>query len=226
MPTLFDDLPRPHRRVRAGIAHLPGWLSLETQAGLVREAREIARTVAGTPLRMQRPVVAGGQMSAYVLSLGRHWRTRPYGYVREVDGVPVPPLPDRLITLAQAAVREAAGLAGELEPWLDSYRPEAALVNYYPSGAGMGMHIDDHESSTAPIVSFSIGDEAVFRLASTESANAPFDDLTLLSGDAVVFGGPARMVYHGITRLNANTGPRGTGVKEGRINITIRQVDY
>lgn len=224
MPTLFEELPRPDRRVREGVAHLPGFLSLPEQARLVAEAREIARSVANTPLAMTRPVVGGGQMSAYILSLGYHWRTRPYRYVDNVDGVAVPPLPQSFVDLAHRAVERAADTAAELRPWVAGYRPEAALVNYYPPGAAMGLHVDANEESNAPVVSLSIGDEGVFRMAGTDAPTAPFTDITVFSGDLVVFGAEARRVYHGITRINDNTGPAGTGVAQGRINITIRQV--
>lgn len=224
MPTLFAELPRPPRRVAEGIAHLPGFLSLSAQAQLVGQARDIARSVAGTPVAMTRPYVGTGQMSAYILSLGQHWRTRPYGYVTEVDGVAVPALPEEFARCARQALAQASEVAPELQPWVGEYRPEAALVNYYPPAASMGLHVDRNEESNAPIVSLSVGDEAVFRIAGTESAAGPFIDVTLMSGDAIVFGGSARRVFHGITRLNDNTGPAGTGVKEGRINVTIRQI--
>lgn len=224
MPTLFAELPRPPRRLVEGIVHLPGFLPLSAQARLVSQAREIARAVAGTPVAMTRPFVGSGQMSAYILSLGQHWRTRPYGYVTQVDGVAVPPLPEEFARCARTALAQASEIATELEPWVGEYRPEAALVNYYPPAASMGLHVDRNEESNAPIVSLSVGDEAVFRIAGTQSATGPFLDVTLMSGDAIVFGGPARRVFHGITRLNENTGPAGTGVKQGRINVTIRQI--
>ena len=231
MPTLFDDLAgsfgsfRPARRIADGVAHLPGWLLIDGQQALVSQARDIARTVVGTPLAMQRPVVAGGQMSAHILSLGKHWRTRPYEYVEEVDGVAVPALPEEYSVLAARAVQAAAEVADELEPWVEEYRADAALVNFYPPGASMGMHVDANEESSAPIVSLSIGDEAVFRIGGTESPNKPWNEITLMSGDLVVFGGPARRAHHGIPRVRSHSGPTGTGLKEGRINITIRQVD-
>lgn len=164
-------------------------------------------------------------MSVYMLSLGYHWQSRPYAYVSQVGGVAVPPLPEGYGQLAREAVAAAAAVAEELQPWAgESYRPEAALVNYYRPDATMGMHVDSNEQSSAPIVSLSIGDEAVFRIGGTESPNKPWEEVILMSGDLIVFGGPARGAYHGIPRVNAETGPSGTGLKEGRINITIRQV--
>ncbi|AGF71229.1 alpha-ketoglutarate-dependent dioxygenase AlkB [Corynebacterium halotolerans] len=228
MPTLFDSgagFDRPAVLVAPGVAHLPGWLPVSEQERLVSQARAIARSVAGTPLAMHRPVVGTGQMSAYILSLGRYWRTRPYGYVRSLGGVDVPAVPPEYGRLARAALSAASGVAEELAPWADgAFRAETALVNYYPSGASMGLHVDANEVSEAPVVSLSIGDEAVFRMGNVHGRTRPWSDVTLMSGDLVVFGGPARRAYHGVPVVRDGTAPAGCGLCEGRINITIRQV--
>lgn len=89
-------------------------------------------------------------------------------------------------------------------------------MNFYPPGAGMGMHVDADEPAENAVVSLSIGDETVFRIEG--------HDVLLASGDALVFGGPARRAKHGVLGARAGTGPDGTGIKEGRINITMRQM--
>jgi DNA oxidative demethylase len=221
---LFDDLPRPAVRVTDGVAHLPGWLPLPRQRDLVDQAREIARSVAGTPVAMHRPVVGSGQMSVWMMPLGRFWRTRPYGYVAEVDGTAVPPLPGPWQELAQAAVRAAADVDETLRPWAEVFCADIALVNYYPPGARMGMHVDADEASEAPVVSLSVGDEALFRIGGTENRNRPWDDVALLSGDLIVFGGPTRRAYHGVPAVRAGTLPPGCGLAEGRLNVTMRQL--
>lgn len=221
---LFDDLPRPAVRVTDGVAHLPGWLPLPRQRELVEQARQIARSVTGTSVAMRRPVVGSGQMSVWMMPLGRFWRTRPYGYVAEVDGVAVPPIPGPWQELAQAAVRAAADIDETLRPRAENFRAEVALVNYYPPGARMGMHIDADEASAAPVVSLSVGDEALFRIGGTEHRNRPWDDVALLSGDLIVFGGAKRRAYHGVPAVRAGTLPDGCGLKEGRLNVTLRQL--
>ena len=221
---LFDDLPRPAVRVTDGVAHLPGWLPLPRQRDLVERAREIARLVAGTPVAMHRPTVGSGQMSVWMMTLGRFWRTRPYGYVAEVDGTAVPPIPGPWQELAQAAVRAAADVDETLRPWAENFRAEVALVNYYPPGARMGMHVDADEASAAPVVSLSVGDEALFRIGGTEHRNRPWDGIALLSGDLVVFGGVKRRAYHGVPSVRAGTLPDGCGLYEGRLNVTLRQL--
>lgn len=206
-------LPRPPKRLMPGVVHLPNFLQLEQQAELVVQTREIARSVAGTPVAMRRPLVGKGQMKAHLLSLGWFWATNPYRLVKEVDGYPVPPVPDNFQVIADrvlAAAREVDEAVGE------SIRVETALVNFYPPGAGMGEHVDAEEEAENPVVSLSIGDDILFRIEGRE--------VLLMSGDALVFGGPARRARHGVAGARGGTGPEGTGLAEGRINITMRQV--
>ena len=210
---LFESpIPRPATRIREGVAHVPGFLGVSAQAGLVAQARELAGRG-----RMERPVVGSGQMSVYILSVGREWRTNPYRYVPSEL-----PLPDDWVSLARGALAAAARVAPELQV---DFQPEAALVNYYPPGSSMGLHVDANEESSAPVVSLSIGDEALFRIGHTEGRTRPWDDVTLMSGDLIVFGGPARRAYHGVPAVRPGTAPVGCGIKEGRLNITLRQVD-
>lgn len=227
VPSLFDaaDLNRPAREVTRGVVHLPGTLDLTEQEQLVNQAREIARSVAGTPVAMHQPTVGTGRMSVHVLPLGRFWQTRPYRLVHEVAGYPVPAVPENYQRLAEQALRRAAEISPELQPWGSGFRAENALVNYYGPGATMGMHVDADEASNAPVISLSIGDTAIFRLGSTEHRNRPWVDTALLSGDVIVFGGPARRAYHGVPVVQAATAPENCGLREGRINITIRQVE-
>ena len=76
-----------------------------------------------------------------------------------------------------------------------------ALVNWYGPGAKMGMHVDRDEVVAAPVVSFSVGTTGVFRFGNRAGRGRPWTDLPLESGDVVVFGGPARLAYHGVPRL-------------------------
>ena len=221
---LFFDLPRKKSQITEGVVHCPDWLELDRQRQLVEEFREIARSLAHTPLAMRQPRFRHGQMSVHMLHLGWYWEVNPYRYVDSVDGHPVPPLPPHLAELAKQAMRDAAAMDPDLAPWAETYRPDMALINYYPPGASMGIHQDANEKSPAPIVSLSIGDEAKFRIGSTEHMFNPWDEVTLLSGDLIVFGGPKRMAYHSVNPVREGTLPAGCGLKEGRINVTFRQL--
>jgi alkylated DNA repair protein (DNA oxidative demethylase) len=98
--------------------------------------------------------------------------------------------------------------------------PEACLVNLYGANARMGLHQDkDEEALDAPVLAVSLGDVGIFRFGATRRGTAT---LKLNSGDVLVFGGPARLIYHGIGRILPGTStlsPDG-----GRINLTLRRV--
>lgn len=100
--------------------------------------------------------------------------------------------------------------------------PEACLINYYASGTKMGSHVDrDEIDKSAPVVSVSLGDEAVFHVGGLKRSD-PKTRLVLGSGDVVVLGGASRLAYHGIDKVRAGT----SGLIEGggRINLTLRRV--
>jgi alkylated DNA repair protein (DNA oxidative demethylase) len=163
---------------------------------------------------------SGGVMSVHTVCLGWHWY--PYRYSRTVDdgdGSPVKPFPDWLGELGRRAVAAAYGDAAAAA----RYRPDVALVNYYDAAARLGMHVDREERSTAPVVSLSIGDSCVFRLGNTTGRGRPWTDVQLDSGDLFVFGGPCRLAYHGVPKTLAGTGDPDTGLRHGRLNITLRE---
>ena len=81
------------------------------------------------------------------------------------------------------------------------FAPDVALVNWYGPGAKMGMHADTDEAVPAPVVSFSVGATGVFRFGNSAGRGRPWVDLPLESGDVVVFGGPARLAFHGVPKL-------------------------
>jgi DNA oxidative demethylase len=100
--------------------------------------------------------------------------------------------------------------------------PQCCLLNLYRAGARMGPHQDKDEAAlSAPVVSVSLGDEAVFRIGGTDR-KGPTKSLRLQSGDVVMFGGPARLAYHGIDRILPGTSSLIPG--GGRINLTLRRV--
>jgi alkylated DNA repair protein (DNA oxidative demethylase) len=130
-----------------------------------------------------------------------------------VTGKPWPDIPASLTALWDA-------VADVFYP--GSGAPQCCLVNLYRAGARMSLHQDKDEAAlSAPVVSVSLGDEAVFRIGGVKKGGAT-KSLRLASGDVVMFGGPARLVYHGIDRILPGTStllPDG-----GRINLTLRRV--
>jgi alkylated DNA repair protein (DNA oxidative demethylase) len=100
--------------------------------------------------------------------------------------------------------------------------PECCLVNLYRLGARMGLHQDrDEQAEDAPVLSVSLGDDAIFRIGGT-TRRGPTQSVKLSSGDVLTFGGPARRAYHGIDRIVAGSSALVPG--GGRINLTLRRV--
>lgn len=211
---LFDTGPR---EVAPGAVHLPGWLDSEQQRELLRACREWALPPAGLrTVHMPR----GGRMSVRQMSMGWHWY--PYGYARRVvdgDGALVKAFPEWLGKWARAAVRDAYGIPETSE----GPRYDIALINFYDASARMGMHQDRDEKSTAPVVSFSLGDTCRFRFGHSRGRGSPYVDTDLLSGDAFVFGGPARLAFHGVPRTRPDTSPHWLDLC-GRVNVTVREL--
>jgi alkylated DNA repair protein (DNA oxidative demethylase) len=194
-----------------GVAYHPGYLDRGAQEELLRDIR---RVLASAPLFTPRMPRTGKAFSVRMTNCG------PLGWVSDIDGyryqaahpdtgAPWPPLP----ALLQRAWDELSGYP---------HPPEACLVNLYQGKARMGLHQDrDEQDLEAPVVSLSLGDTALFRFGGT-SRKAATRSLPLKSGDALVFGGPSRLIFHGVDRLIPGTStllPEG-----GRINLTLRRV--
>ena len=160
-------------------------------------------------------------MHVRMLCLGRHWNANTYRYEatrRDFDGLPAPPLPSDLQELAQD-IAAAAGMHIE---------PDLCLINFYDADGRMGLHQDKDEGAASiaagiPVVSVSIGDTARFLFGGLRRRD-PVEALTLESGDAFVFGGPARLRYHGISRITPLSAPLELEIT-GRFNLTFRQSD-
>ncbi|MGX1908164.1 alpha-ketoglutarate-dependent dioxygenase AlkB family protein [Streptomyces phaeochromogenes] len=206
--------PRARTEIAPGAVHLPDWLTAERQSELLDACRDWARPPAG--LRTVR-TPGGGTMTSQQVCLGWHWY--PYGYARTVvdgDGAPVKEFPEWLGELGRSAVTDALGPEAATAAAYD-----IALINFYDADARMGMHRDSDEKSDAPVVSLSLGDTCVFRFGNTESRTRPYTDVELRSGDLCVFGGDARLAYHGVPRVHAGTAPTELGLT-GRLNVTLR----
>ena len=135
-----------------------------------------------------------------------------YGPVDPESGTPWPVMPPAFLDLAA----RAAAAAG-----FPNYDPDACLINRYVAGAKLSLHQDrDEEDAWSPIVSVSLGLPAVF-LWGGKRRKDPVRRIPLESGDVVVWGGPARFIYHGVAPLREGEHPLSGAV---RINLTFRKV--
>ncbi len=195
----------------AGFRHAPGFLDAKAQKALLSALRA---AIAEAPLFQPRMPRTGKPFSVKMTNCG------PLGWVSDMGGYryqpehpetgrPWPPIP-------AVALDAWAALSGYPHP------PEACLVNYYAPNSRMGLHQDRDEADfSAPVVSLSLGDDAVFRVGETKR-NDPTRSLRLKSGDAVVLGGDARLCFHGVDRIVARS---STLLAEGgRFNLTLRRV--
>lgn len=158
----------------------------------------------------------GYRMSVAMTNCGRAgWITDRRGY-RYDPADPLtqnhwPAMPPVFQRLARRAA-EAAGFPG--------FEPDACLINRYEPGSRLSLHQDKNERDfTQPIVSVSLGLPAVFLFGGLRRSDRP-RRVMLESGDVVVWGGAARLAFHGIDKLAAGEdelcGPY-------RFNLTLRK---
>ena len=175
----------------------------------------IDAVLAASPLRhMQTP--GGFRMSVAMSNCGQYgWVTDRRGYrYQSLDPLAErdwPAMPHAFTVLA-ARASAAAGFAG--------FAPDACLINRYEPGARMSLHQDKNElDMNQPIVSVSLGLPATFLFGGMARTDKP-QRMRLESGDVVVWGGPARLAFHGVDILrdgeHALTG-------RCRYNLTFRR---
>jgi alkylated DNA repair protein (DNA oxidative demethylase) len=115
--------------------------------------------------------------------------------------------------------RELAGQAAA-EAGFSGFSPDACLINRYQPGARMSLHQDrDEHDFGAPIVSVSLGLPAIFLFGGMKRSDKP-RRFRLEHGDVVVWGGPARLAFHGVAPLA--DGEHGLMGRQ-RINLTFRR---
>jgi DNA oxidative demethylase len=204
-------VPATHNPAPTGFVHLPGHLDAAAQAALLGEVLAAVETAGWFQPTMPR---SGRPLSVTMCNLGPlGWVADRAGYRYQPhhpdSGRPWPAMPRALLDLW----REVAGYP---------HPPEACLVNHYRSGARMGLHQDRDEADlAAPVLSVSLGDDALFRLGGRARSD-PTRSLVLRSGDVVVLGGAARLCFHGVDRVLPTIPTLLPG--GGRTNLTLRRV--
>ena len=206
---LFDD-PNADIELGDGARVLKGFVLAESRALLA----EIARIEAAAPFRHL--VTPGGHtMSVAMTNAGpAGWVSDRRGYRYEANdpqtGLAWPPMPPLFLDIAARAA-DALGF--------EDFVPDACLINRYAPGARLTLHQDrDENDLRQPIVSVSLGLPATF-LWGHETRGGKLRRVPLVHGDVVVWGGPSRMVFHGVDVLKDGQHPL-TGTL--RYNLTFR----
>eukprot|EP00933_Yihiella_yeosuensis_P022588 TRINITY_DN17776_c0_g1_i2.p1 TRINITY_DN17776_c0_g1~~TRINITY_DN17776_c0_g1_i2.p1 ORF type:complete len:414 (+),score=56.13 TRINITY_DN17776_c0_g1_i2:56-1297(+) len=225
------------RRLGDGIVHIQNMLSFERQQELARQVLDLGCGKSGgfyTPT-----FESGKKLRLHMFCLGKHWnhRTRTYSRTRDdFDDAKVLQLPDSLKSLAlgiQSDLRQKCGESLFPEP---DMCPDICVINHYGDAGALGLHQDKDESQESlergsPVISISLGQTARFCYAtasrSEEEGNYDQKSLLLRSGDIFIFGGPSRMLHHGIADILPNSAPRKLQTamlaKPGRLSLTFRQ---
>ena len=211
---LFPDEPvvEPQEQAIAPGATLLRGAALAQAVALLDAVEAVTRQ---SPLRhMSTP--GGFRMSVAMTNCGAAgWITDRSGYrygaLDPLSGRPWPLMPVVLSSLATAAAAKAGFAA---------FVPDACLINQYEPGSRMSLHQDkDEQDFSAPIVSVSLGLPAVFLFGGERRSDRAVR-VALTHGDVVVWGGPARLRYHGVAPLKDGEHPL---LGRRRINLTFRK---
>jgi alkylated DNA repair protein (DNA oxidative demethylase) len=161
-------------------------------------------------------VTPGGQsMSVAMTNCG------PVGWVSDRSGYrysPRDPLTDRDWPAMPREFLELALTAASLCGFPE-FVPDACLINRYAAGSRLTAHRDaDEQNMAQPIVSVSLGLPANFAFYGL-TRGGKGRSVALADGDVLVWGGPARLVYHAVRPIK----PGNHAVTGGlRYNLTFR----
>jgi alkylated DNA repair protein (DNA oxidative demethylase) len=202
----------PPREVMAEGAVLLRGLARSAENELIAALHDIASRA---PFRHM--VTPGGHSMSVAMSNCGHlgWVTDRSGYRYDAKdpetGRPWPAMPASFYRLAVEAA-EQGGFSG--------FSPDACLINRYQPGARMSLHQDkDEDDFGAPIVSVSLGLPAVFLFGGLKRTDKP-RRFRLEHGEVVVWGGPTRLVFHGVAPLADG---EHALLGRQRINLTFRK---
>mmetsp|Transcript_214 Transcript_214/g.701 ORF Transcript_214/g.701 Transcript_214/m.701 type:complete len:694 (+) Transcript_214:166-2247(+) len=241
--TIVRPLPSVRERksysvMADGFVVLRNFLDLADQKLIVGICRKLGVTpgLAG----FTSPTYAdGARLHLQMMCLGRYWDLNHHCYADKfgvkADDRPHA-IPDEFKGLVERCLQRANEVIAIESKCKDSRSdplpnmdPDVCLCNFYSHGGSLGMHQDKDESATTlksgiPVVSFSVGDAADFHY----SPNSPEDlsnKVLVASGDAIVFGGKSRLLYHGVTKVHNSTSPSDIAkvLRPGRLNLTFRQ---
>jgi alkylated DNA repair protein (DNA oxidative demethylase) len=211
MADLFDEIPGPPEEAIAEGAVLLRGFALPDRHALLADLDGV---IGAAPFRNM--ITPGGfRMSVAMTNCGEAgWVTDRRGYrydpVDPVTGMAWPAMPDSFRRLAGRAA-ERAGFAG--------FDPDSCLVNRYEPGTRLSPHQDRNERDfRQPIVSVSLGLPATFVFGGLARSERP-RRVGLRHGDVVVWGGPARLAFHGVAPLADGDHPV---LGRRRINLTFR----
>jgi DNA oxidative demethylase len=208
----FDSDPELRKEDLAPGAFVLHGFALPSEPALLAALQDVT-----TRAPFRHMITPGGfRMSVAMTNCGSlGWVTDRTGYRYDAidpdSGARWPAVPASFLTLAQSAAAEAG---------FSDFLPDACLINRYEPGAKLSLHQDkDERDFGAPIVSVSLGVPAVFLFGGLKRTDKT-KRVPVTHGDVVVWGGPARLRYHGVMPLKPGQ-HRLFG--EYRVNLTFRK---
>jgi len=208
---LFESVEPRIEAIAPGAFLLRGF-ALSNEVALVCAIGEVTSK---SPFRHM--ITPGGfRMSVAMTNCGSlGWVSDRTGYrydaVDPENGRPWPAMPTSFLQLAKDAAVEVK---------FEDFTPDACLINRYEPGARLSLHQDKDENDySAPIVSVSLGVPATFLFGGLKRTDKT-KRVRVVHGDVVVWGGPARLRYHGVLALKPGQHPLLGGY---RINLTFRK---
>ena len=211
---LFDSVSQtevPREILCTGAVKLHGFAH-RNETELFAGLREVT---AKAPFRHM--VTPGGfRMSVGMTNCGAFgWITDETGYrydrVEPETKKAWPEMPDCFLKLASSAAAEAG---------FDEFFPDACLINRYEPGSRLSLHQDKNERDfEQPIVSVSVGISATFLFGGLRRSDKT-ERIPVEHGDVIVWGGTARLRYHGVMPLKEGFHPLAG---RSRFNLTLRK---
>ena len=233
--TRNNNTPSLPELIRPGVVIIRGFLNASEQQHLVDVTRKLGKKRSGGFYIPH--YEGGGRQRCAMMCLGKHWNPARGMYEStrsNFDNAPVPAVPKPFLPLVRKAINAAWSCDRSVWPKRKNATiemiPQLCIANFYTNTGRMGMHQDKHETpyvlkQQIPIVSFSVGDEADFAMSSDLNEDKQQQVVKLCSGDALVFGGISRMMFHGISKVHRKTAPNWLNMRSGRLNLTFRQYD-
>jgi DNA oxidative demethylase len=210
---LFERGSRePGRETIAPGAWMLHGFALPYEAAILDALNEVTRKAS-----FRHMITPGGfRMSVAMTNCGAlGWITDRSGYRYHATdpetGRKWPAMPDSFLSLAKDAASESG---------FEDFVADACLINRYEAGARLSLHQDKNEKDyNAPIVSVSLGVPAVFLFGGLKRAGKT-KRVPVVHGDVIVWGGPARLRYHGVLALKDGDHPL---LGSCRVNLTFRK---
>lgn len=217
------------RRLGDGVFLVQNLVSMARQEELLKLVLDLGQRDAGfyTPTFDEHH-----RLQLEMFCMGRHWdcRTNRYSKTRDDhDGLPVLELPGSLMQLVTGILADIHQKCKQrLVP---DMCPDICLVNRYNAeGGSLGLHQDNSESEASivaglPVISISLGNTGRFTFR--HGTEGPEQSLLLRSGDVFVFGGPSRLLFHGVSGTLPGSAPRKLrecmAGEPCRVSLTFRQ---